>query len=232
MGSNISVFYALTKEQRSLIIPAVYEGLDNFTSDYSKLRKLKTDQNFYSRMRAAYVNTSITDAVDANPQLNMKAVEARSGYYYYTVITDLNRNINILVSNLPNKTYLFSPSRYRALFASYNIERMFADGFTHEQIGEKIDISGSQMSLLTESEFLPLGLVLCYDGRLGRDTRIFEGALQPSQEDWLFKVDVTNFKELSNNIMIINRPVGKQFKLELNKNAFITDDEVIPLKLK
>lgn len=232
LSNQIAAFYTLTKEQRELIIPAIFEGLQSFVEEFSKLRRLKTDKNFISRMRSSYVNTSISEVVEANPKLNMKASEGRSGFYYYTVITDVKRNINILVSNLPNKTHIFNPSGYRYYFASYNIERMFADGFTNEQIGINIEVSGSQMSLFTESEYLPFGLVLCYDGKLGNDTKVFEGALQPSQEEWLFKLDVTDYKSLPSNIKTINRVSNDGLTLEFNEEALNGEDEIIPLKLK
>jgi len=233
LRNQLAIFYSLTKEQRKLIVPAIYEGLRNFAEEFSTLRRLKTDKNFISRMRSSYVNTSITEVVEKNPHLNMRAEEKRSGYYYYTLLTDSKRNINILVSNLPNKSYIFQPSRYRYYLASSNVERMFADGFTHEQLGDSVAVGDYQMSLFTDIDYLPFGLVLCYDGKLGLDSKVYEGALQPSQEDWLFKIDVTDFTKLSSNITTIKRAsTNYELEMEFNKEAFKTEDENIPLKLK
>ncbi|MNN15959.1 hypothetical protein D3C81_1290810 [compost metagenome] len=230
--NQFSAFYALTRDQRMLLIPAIFEGLKQFAVYHSNMPKLNNEKNFVPRLRSSFVSTCVADVARNNKHLNLTAIELQSAFYSYTLLTDTVRNINITVCNLPNKKNIFDASAYRGYYAAYNIERAFADGFTREQFGEDVKIDGSQISLLTDIEYLPFGMVLCYDGALGEKTKIFEGALSPSQEGWMFKLDVTNYMELPDDIPTINRKNVSHEELSLDFNKGVLEEELIPLKLK
>lgn len=174
----------LSDNQRTAIMSGIAEGKRVF-SQTMKVMPKTSSKTYSSRLLYELVNTHVAESILKNPNLNMSVEDRMAGFYPYIVARDTIRNIAVLVLPIPgNKD--FEPSLFRGEFAITNIDRLMAMGVTEEDLNIDIDY---QTSLLFEIEHLPFGLIVSYDRE---KNLVYEGALQPSQEEWLFNEDVTD----------------------------------------
>lgn len=188
----------LTDEQRNLILRGIKEGKQECQSLVA-LHPETTTKTYLPRIQYDLVNTHVEKIVQDNPHTQMKVYKRKAGFHPYIVIHDTIRNIFILVSKLPKNKYIFNPSKYRGDFASSNIDRLLEMGVSKEELlGE----TSYQYSLSLGIENQPFGIIVCYDGH---SDIVFEGALRPEQEDWIYKEDITDYINLNNhNIVPLN----------------------------
>lgn len=175
----------LLDEQRSLIVRGIQEGKKEYQSIKALLPAFTTN-TYDPRLQYDAVNTYVEKMILSAPHTQMKVFKKKAGFHPYIVIHDTIRNIFILVSKLPKNKYIYNSSGYRGDFASSNFDRLLDMGTPREELlGDTI----YQPSLFLGSENHPFGIIVSYD----RDSDIiYEGALRPDQEDWIYKEDITD----------------------------------------
>jgi len=175
----------LLDEQRSLIVRGIQEGKKEYETLISLIPDFTTN-TYVPRLQYDAVNTHVERMIQSNPHLQMKVFKKKAGFHPYIVLHDTIRNIFILVSKLPKSKYIFNPSGYRGDFASSNFDRLLELGAPKEELlGDAV----YQQSLTLGFENQPFGIIVSYD----RDSDvIYEGALRPDQEDWIYKEDITD----------------------------------------
>lgn len=174
----------LLPEQRSLIVEAIVKGKKQHESINSLLPDFVT-KTYKPRMQYDCVNTYVEEAIRKNPHTQLKVTRKMAGLHPYIVIHDTARNVFVLVSRLPKNKRIYGPSRYRGDYASANYARLLEMGAPKEEIlGE----SSYQTSLSLGEEYAPFGIIVSYDGI---SDLIYEGALQPDQQDWIYNEDIT-----------------------------------------
>lgn len=174
----------LTDSQRTVILSGIDEGKREFSQTMEAMPKTST-RTYAPRLLYELVNTHVEEAILKNPQLNLSVERRMAGFYPYIVVRDIARNIAALVLPIPSNKD-FEPCLFRGDFAIANIDRLMAMGVTEEDLGIDMD---HQLSLPFGIEHLPFGLIVSYDRE---KNLVCEGALQPSQEQWLFNEDVTD----------------------------------------
>lgn len=172
----------LSESQLSIILSGIEEGKRVFSQTMQVMPKTSS-KTYSSRFLYELVNTHVAEAILKNPYLNLNVEHRMAGFYPYIVVRDKSRNIAALVLPIPSNGD-FEPSLFRGEFATTNIDRLMAMGLTEEDMNINIDY---QPSLPFEIEHLPFGLIISYDRE---KNLVFEGALQPNQEEWLFNEDV------------------------------------------
>lgn len=177
----------LLDEQRILIVKGIQEGKKEY-QDLTALLPTFTTNTYASRLQYDCINTHIEKMILSHPHTGMRVFKKRAGLHPYIVIHDTVRNIFILVLRLPKNQYIFKPCRYRGDFASSNFDRLLELGASANELLMKDAVY--QPSLSFGPEYHPFGIIVCYD----RDSDvIFEGALRPDQEDWIYKEDISEY---------------------------------------
>jgi hypothetical protein len=175
----------LLDEQRSLIVKGIQEGKKECEA-ITALIPNYTTKTYAPRLQYDAVNSHVAEMIHSNPHTQMKVLKKKAGFHPYIVIQDTVRNIFILVAKLPKKKYIYNPSAYRGDFASSNFDRLLEMGASKDEL---LGDTTYQSSLMLGIENQPFGIIVSYD----RDSDIiFEGALRPDQEDWIYKEDITD----------------------------------------
>lgn len=173
----------LTDIQRTAILSGIAEGKRVFSQTMERMPKTKT-KTYTSKLLYELVNTHVEEAILKDPYLNLSVEHRMAGFYPYIVVRDTARNIAALVLPIPSDKE-FEPCLFRGDFAIANIDRLMAMGVTEEELDVDIDY---QPSLPFGIEHLPFGLIVSYDRE---KNLVYEGALKPSQDGWLFNENVT-----------------------------------------
>ncbi|NCU18342.1 hypothetical protein [Pallidibacillus pasinlerensis] len=213
----------LTDEQRYIILQGIKEGKQK----YEELTALLPDtitKKHTPFLQSDLVNTYIAKQIMENPHTQMKVYTQRAGSHPYIVVQDTTRNIFVLVSKLSKTKYMPNPSDYRGDFSLSNVERLLEMGASIEEIyGEKIPY---QEFLPLGIENQPFGIIICYDGK--SDT-VFEGALRPDQEDWIYKENITEYLNINTKTIVpLDNYQLSDIQTSLKKS---TEDDIV-LKLK
>ncbi|WP_330502420.1 hypothetical protein V2I71_09535 [Peribacillus frigoritolerans] len=186
----------LTDEQRKLIIQGIKQGKEEFQTINFSLPDTVTKKH-KPFLQSDLVNTHVTKAIENNPHTQLKIYYKKAGFHPYIVIHDSIRNIFILLSKLPKNKSILNPSGYRGEFASGNLTRLAEMGISKNELyGDEIPYQDS-LNLGIDNQ--PFGIIVCYDGS---SDIVFEGALRPEQDDWIYKVDITNYINMDNNRLI------------------------------
>lgn len=189
----------LTPEQRHLILQGIKKGKEEFQS-IIQLHPETITKTYLPRFQYDLVNTYVEKAIQDNPHTQIKVYPKKAGFHPYIVLHDQIRNIFILVLKLPKNRYIFKQSAYRGDFASSNIDRLVEMGVPKSEL---FDDTPYQESLPLGIENQPFGIIVCYDGK---SDVVYEGALRPDQEDWLYKEDITDYINMNiENFVPINR---------------------------
>ncbi|NUU75053.1 hypothetical protein [Paenibacillus xylanilyticus] len=213
----------LTDEQRSLIVRGVQEGKNEHQNIKSLLRKFTTN-TYDPRLQYDCVNTHVEEIILSNPHTQMRVLKKKAGFHPYIVIQDTIRNIFILVAKLPKNKYIYNPSGYRGDFASSNFDRLLEMGASKEELLGDLTYQTS-MALGIENQ--PFGIIVSYD----RDSDIiFEGALKPDQEGWIYKEDITD-SIIAHTVDVVPVNVYNSSNIEPKLKVPNTDSEIV-IKLK
>ncbi|MFS0562766.1 hypothetical protein AB1K91_18785 [Terribacillus sp. 179-K 1B1 HS] len=215
----------LTDEQRSLILQGIKNGKEKF-QELSLLLGETTTKKHTPFLQYDLVNTHVEKIIEDNPHTQMRVYTRKSGWHPYIVVHDAIRNVFILILKLPEKKYIFQPSEYRGEFSSSNIDRLLQAGLKEEELFGQ-DQESYQYSLPLGIENQPFGIMVCYDSR---SDVVFEGALKPNQEDWIYKEDITEYININTNDLVkLNNYSLSDIKTTLKDRK---DDEDIVIKLK
>lgn len=213
----------LTNEQRSLIIKGIQEGKKEHQSIKDVLPKFTTN-TYDSRLQYDCVNTHVEEMIRNNPHTQMKVITQKAGFHPYIVIQDIIRNIFILVSKLPKNKPIYNKSGYRGDFALSNFDRLLEMGASKDEL---LGDNPYQQSLVLGIENQPFGIIVSYD----RDSDIiFEGALRPDQEDWIYKEDITD-SILANTADVVPLNIYRSSEIELRLKAPKEENEIV-VKIK
>ncbi|MFJ7953922.1 hypothetical protein ACIQZG_20685 [Lysinibacillus sp. NPDC096418] len=214
----------LSNEQRSLIIKGIKQGKEEYQELNTLLPETVT-KKYSPFLLSDLVNTHVTKQIEDNPHTQMKIFSKKAGFHPYIVIHDTIRNVFILISKLPKDRYIFNPSGYRGDFASSNADRLFELGVPLEEIyGD----TPYQYSLPIGIENQPFGIIVCYDSK---NDIVYEGALRPDQEDWIYKEDITDSINISTKTLVpLNNYQLSDIQTPLK--APIEDEIVVKLKSK
>lgn len=174
----------LSDSQRTVILSGIEEGKRVFYQTMKLMPRTST-QTYSFRLLYELVNTYVEYAIKNNPHINISVEHKKAGFYPYIVARDKVRNIAALILPIPSNKD-FEPCMFRGDFAITNIDRLKAMGISEENLEVNTEY---QPSLPFDIEHLPFGLIISYDRE---SNLIFEGALQPNQENWLFNENVTN----------------------------------------
>lgn len=214
----------LTDEQRSLILNGIKQGKKEYQEAIAILPDTITKKHT-PFLLSDLVNTHVANQIKDNPHTQMNIFTRKAGFHPYIVIQDTIRNIFILVSKLPKNKHIFNPSGYRGDFASSNGDRLFEMGMSLEEIYEERPF---QYSLPVGVENQPFGIIVCYDSK---NDVVYEGALRPDQEDWIYKVDITDAINISTETLIpFNNYQTSDIQISLK--APVEDEIVVKLKSK
>ncbi|WP_191559401.1 hypothetical protein [Metabacillus idriensis] len=213
----------LSSEQRNLILQGIKQGKDEFQS-ITALHPATTTRTYLPRFQYDLVNTYVEKVIKDNPHTQMKVYTKKAGFHPYIVIQDQIRNIFILVLKLPKNKYIFNQSEYRGDFASSNIERLVEMGVPKSEL---VGDTPYQESLPLGMENQPFSIIVCYDGK---SDIVYEGALRPDQEDWLYKEDITDYVNMNIEKLV---PVNSYNLTDIEPTLKTPKaDEDIVLKLK
>lgn len=212
----------LSDEQRSVLLKAIKSGKEEFEAEKQRITNTITRKSNPFRL-TDLVNTFINNTIEANPHMQMKVYVKQSGFHPYIVIHDAIKNTFVLVLKLPKNKRIFKPSKYRGEFASSNVDRLINLGIPKEElIGE----TPYQASLSLGVTHQPFGIIICYDSK---SDIVFEGALRPDQEDWLYKEDISDYINIERgNIVPINNYDLSEIEIGLKPN--VEEDIVVRLK--
>lgn len=212
----------LTNEQRSLILRGIKQGKE----EYKELSALIPDtitKKYSPFFQSDLVNTHVAKQIEDNPHTQMKIFSKKAGFHPYIVIQDTVRNVFILVSKLPKNKNIFNPSGYRGEFASSNAERLLELGMPVDEIyGD----TPYQESLSLGIENQPFGIIVCYDGK---NDIVYEGALRPDQEDWIYKEDITDSINIDTDTLV---PLNNYQLSDIQTPLKAPKEDEIVVKLK
>lgn len=212
----------LTNEQRSLILRGIKQGKE----EYKELSALIPDtitKKYSPFFQSDLVNTHVAKQIEDNPHTQMKIFSKKAGFHPYIVIQDTVRNVFILVSKLPKNKNIFNPSGYRGEFASSNAERLLELGMPVDEIyGD----NPYQESLSLGIENQPFGIIVCYDGK---NDIVYEGALRPDQEDWIYKEDITDSINIDTDTLV---PLNNYQLSDIQTPLKAPKEDEIVVKLK
>ncbi|WP_323679588.1 hypothetical protein [Exiguobacterium indicum] len=212
----------LSDEQRSVLLKAIKSGKEEFISEKQRITNTITKKSNPFRL-TDLVNTFVSNSIEANPHMQMKVYVKQSGFHPYIVIHDTIKNTFILVLKLPKNKWIFNPSKYRGEFASSNVDRLTNLGIPKEEL---IRDTPYQASLNLGATNQPFGIIICYDSK---SDIVFEGALRPDQEDWLYKEDISDYIDIQReNIVPINNYDLSEIEISLKPN--VEEDIVVKLK--
>ncbi|MDV2581685.1 hypothetical protein [Alkalibacillus haloalkaliphilus] len=214
----------LTSEQRKAIAKGIFEGKEEYNMRCSSIGQTITSK-YKSGLLYDLVNTSVAQELNSNPHLNLEIYSKYAGFHPYIVLHEKRRNLFVLVLKLPYNKEIFNPSGYRGDFALSNVDRLLEMGV---QLEDFADDYSHQYSLPLGIDNQPFGVIVSYDGY--KDV-IFEGALRPDQQEWLYKEEITEHLYLNTNNVthLENSYEENEVKLSLKKPK---DEEEIKLKLK
>lgn len=212
----------LSSEQKSLILKGINQGI-KVHQECTQLLPETITKKYTPFFLSDLVNTYVANEIENHPHTQMKVMKRKAGFHPYIVIHDTIRNIFILISKLHENQYILTPSGYRGDFASSNGERLQEMGMTLEEIyGE----SPYQYTLSMGIENQPFCIIVCYDGKSGK---IYEGALRPDQEDWIYKIDITeSIINTSDNLAPLNNYQTTDIQIKLK--PYVEDEIVVKLK--
>jgi len=214
----------LTDEQKSLILRGIQEGKKEFQVITTLLPETIT-KKYQPFMLYDLVNTHVKRIIEENPHTELKVYLKRAGFHPYIVIHDTIRDIFILVLKLPKKNYIFNPSGYRGEFASSNFERLMDLGVPQEELLN--ETTTYQCSLPLDMGNQPFGVIVCYDSK---NDIVYEGALRPDQEEWIYKEDISDYININNtNLVPLNKSNLSDIELSLKVPK---ENEDIVIKLK
>ena len=213
----------LTDEQRSLILQGIKNGKEKF-HEISLLLEETTTKKHTPYMLYDYVNTYVEKIILENPHTQMKVYTRKSGWHPYIVVHDVIRNIYILVLKLPEKKYIFQPSEYRGEFSFSNFDRLLQAGVSEDEL---LNQEVYQYSLPLGIENQPFGIIVCYDNK---SDIVYEGALKPDQEDWIYKEDISEYININTRELVkLNNYNLSNIELPLKNHK---DDDEIVVRLK
>ena len=213
----------LLDEHRSLILQGIQEGITEYRTINGLLPDLAT-KTYEPRFQYDIVNTHVERIIKLNPQTGLKVHRKKAGFHPYIVIHDEIRNKNILALRLPKSRYIFNPSGYRGEFASLNYERLLELGAPFDKL---FGNSLYQPFLPLQLGISPFGIIIGYDVEKGD---VFEGALRPDQEDWIYKEDITGLVINTNEVKHLNNYDSSADTKPRSKSNI--DDVEIEVKLK
>lgn len=214
----------LTDEQRSLILKGIKQGKEEYRMVSPLIRNTITKKHS-PFLLSDLVNTHVAKLIEDNPHTQMKVFTKRAGFHPYIVIQDKIRNIFILVSKLRKDRYIFNLSEYRGDFAISNGDRLFEMGMPLEEIyGD----TSYQYTLPLGMENQPFGIIVCYDSK---NDVVYEGALTPDQEDWIYKEEITEYINIDTETLVpLNNHQLSDIQTPLKPP--IEDEIVVRLKSK
>lgn len=216
---EILVRHQLKIEQRNAIVNAIKKGKEEYLQvEAPKMEECPTKKSAPHRLYDV-VNKHIVNALKENPNLNMTFESRRSGFHPYIALHDFERNINVLISKLHRGKEILAPSRYRGEFSESNVERLLNEGYPPEKLPQGCV---SQATLDLGIETLPFTIIVCYDPK---NDIIYEGALMPNQESWIYKLDITD--SVVNNHHKVNIEDEVIVSMKKPKSTIKQNDEIV-----
>ncbi|MEH6986581.1 MULTISPECIES: hypothetical protein [Bacillales] len=214
----------LSPEQRYLILQGIKNSKEAFRESTQSIPNTVTKKHT-PHLLSDLINEHVLRMIEQNPHTQMKVYPKIAGFHPYIAIHDTVRNIFILLSKLPKSKYIMSPSGYRKEFSSANLNRLLDMGVPQDELLK--DVPVYQGSLFLGEANQPFGIIVCYDSK---SDIVFEGALRPDQEDWIFKEDITDDINLTTGSLFgLNSHNLEDIKVTLKTTT--ADDEIV-LKLK
>lgn len=216
----------LTPQQKNLLHTAINEGKTEFKELMAKMPATITNK-YVSSLQSDIINEAIRKAVASNTELNLEVVKSKAGGHPYIYVRDNSRNISIVICRLPASRHIFAPSRYRGEFSQTNFDKLIQLGVPEELLNDE----DYQTSLTFDEDSIPFGIIVYYDQF---KDKIFEGALKPSQSDWIYKEPLT-YKSLENLIPTeekIAHNNSNEIDIPLSFNNIFESDEDIEINLK
>lgn len=184
---------SLTPLQQAVIKKGIQTGFGEYLGYLMALPATPTN-NYKPKLRSDIINSAIEREVLNTPGAGLIVEYKKASFHEYIVLRDVNRQVSILVQHLPENRQLMSQSKYRGEFALYNIDRLISEGFSDLDIEQlEIDMDEYKQTVLSlEPQYFQFCIVVCYDGNKGIDARIFEGALAPNQDQWIYRKEITD----------------------------------------
>lgn len=216
----------LIPQQKNLLSTAINKGKSNYKELMAKMPETITDK-YVASLQYDLVNEAIRQAVDSNKDLNLEVIKLKAGGHPYIAVRDNIRNISIVICRLPASRQIFAPSKYRGEFSQTNFDKLIQLGVPEELLTD----TEYQQSLNLAEDNIPFGIIVYYDRY--KDI-IFEGALKPSQNDWIYKEKLT-YVSLENIITpeeIITPTITEENNIPLSFNNIFESDEDIEINLK
>lgn len=216
----------LTPQQKNLFHIAINEGKTEFKELMAKMPETITNK-YVSSLQSDIINQAIKKAVESNTGLNLQVVKSKAGGHPYIYVRDNLRNISIVICRLPASRYIFAPSRYRGEFSQTNFDKLIQLGVPEELLNDEV----YQQSLTFDEEVIPFGIIVYYDQF---KDKIFEGALKPSQSDWIYKEPLTyiSLENLIPTEETITPNISNEIDIPLSFNNIFESDEDIEINLK
>ncbi|MGG0172018.1 hypothetical protein [Paenibacillus dokdonensis] len=193
MNESMLQACSLSPLQQAVVIKGIRNGFAEYSSYLMALPATPTN-NYKPKLRSDIINTAIEREVLNTPAAALSVENKKASFHEYIVLRDINRQVSVLVQHLPESRQIMSQSKYRGEFALYNIDRLISEGFSEEDIEQlELDFDDyKQVSLSLEPRYFQFCVVVCYDGNKGADARIFEGALAPNQDQWIYRKEITH----------------------------------------
>jgi hypothetical protein len=214
----------MTAEQKNLILRGIKRGKEEYQRITSEIPNTITKKHS-PFLLSDLINEHVTRMIEENPHTQMKVYPKIAGFHPYIAIHDTARNIFILLSKLPKNKYVLNPSGYRKDFSSANFDRLLEMGVPEEELFD--DVPLFQESLFLGVDNQPFGIIVCYDSK---SEIVYEGALRPDQEDWIFKEDITDYINL-NIESLVGLNSYNLADIEVSMKTPTADDDIV-LKLK
>lgn len=208
----------LTPSQRYLVVNAINEGKQKFLEIKRLIPKTITDK-YSASLQNDLINEAISEAVENDVLNNLIVTNHKSGSHPYIVVRDTVRNISSVICRLPRSRYIFTPSKYRGEFSQSNFDRLIQLGFSFEELVDE----NYQLTINLNNGDAHFGIIVYYDRY---NDVVFEGALKPSQNDWIYKDDIT--EPPAENVIPLNplTPTPSDDILLSVKNIFEMDEEI------
>lgn len=214
----------LTPEQRNLILQGIKWGKE----EYQKITSLLPDtitKKHSPFLLSDLINSHVKQMIEENQHTQIKVYLRKAGFHPYIVLHDTVRNIFILLSKLPKNRYILNSSGYRGDFASANFNRLIEMGAPKQELLKDIPYFQDSLTLGVENQ--PFGIIVCYDSK---NDIVFEGALRPDQEDWIYKEEITDYININTEILVgLNSYNLSDIEVALKTQK--ADDDIV-LKLK
>ena len=217
----------LTPQQKNLLHKAISDGKAKFNEIMANMPKTIT-KKYVSSLQYDLINEAISNAVDLNKELNLEVIPSKAGGHPYIYVRDNTRNISFVICRLPTSRHIFTPSKYRGEFSQTNFDKLIQLGVREESL---TDLEDYQQSFTFDEETVPFGIIIYYDPY---KDKIFEGALKPSQSDWIYKEPLT-YTPLENLITteeMITPNGNNENDIPLSFNNIFQSEEDIEINLK